>query len=497
MVTIPVRMNGTSIKTRFAPSPTGLLHLGNIRTALFNFLLARNGKGVFLLRIEDTDAVRGHERYANALQEDLRWLGLTWDEGPQAEGSHGPYFQSQRGPVYARYFALLQERGFAYRCFCTEHELEVERHAQIVTGRPPRYSGRCRLLTKDQVDGRLAAGTPATLRFHVGSGTVVEFEDRVRGHQQFRTEDIGDFIIRRSDGTPSFFFSNAIDDAVMGVTLVVRGEDHLANTPRQIMILQALDLPLPVYAHIALVVGADGSPLSKRTGSRSVQELREGGFLPLAINNYIARLGHTYDGNELLPLDRLAGTFGVGRLHRAPARYDEAQLLHWQKEAVLSVPEEELWQWMSATSYPDGGRIERLVPPELVRQFVEAVRENVMTPFDAYVWAGNLFSGTTFDIEARDVIGRAGELFFRSALECLKDETGQFKSFSAALSAATGARGKALFMPLRAALTGAVYDSKWPRVWPHGPALERIWLLLGLAIIRRRLEEAARLAGSE
>ncbi|MHB8346535.1 MAG: glutamate--tRNA ligase [Acidiferrobacterales bacterium] len=490
-------MNDTSFRTRFAPSPTGLLHLGNIRTALFNFLLARSGRGVFLLRIEDTDAVRGRERYSDALQEDLRWLGLTWDEGPQAGGSNGPYFQSQRGPVYARYFALLLERGFAYRCFCTEHELEAERRTQIVAGRPPRYSGRCRLLTKDQVDERLAAGMPATLRFHVGSGTVVEFEDRVRGRQQFHTEDIGDFIIRRSDGTPSFFFSNAIDDAVMGITLVVRGEDHLANTPRQILILQALELPLPEYAHIALVVGADGSPLSKRTGSRSVQELREGGFLPLSINNYIARLGHTYDDNELLPLDRLAGTFGIDRLHRAPAHYDEAQLLHWQKEAVLRVPEEELWRWLSAASYPDGGRIERLVPQDRVGPFVEAVRENVMTPFDAYVWAGNLFAGTTFDIEARDVIGQAGNPFFRSALECLPDKAGQFKSFSAALSKATGTRGKSLFMPLRAALTGAVYDSRWPRVWPHGPALERIWLLLGPARIRRRLEEAARLAGVE
>ena len=490
-------MNDTSFKTRFAPSPTGLLHLGNIRTALFNFLLARSRRGVFLLRIEDTDAVRGHERYAQALEDDLRWLGLVWDEGPQVDGANGPYFQSQRGPVYAQYFALLLDRGFAYRCFCTEHELEAERRAQMAAGRPPRYSGRCRLLTEERVEERLAAGSPATLRFHVGRSTSVEFNDRVRGRQLFRTEDIGDFIIRRSDGTPSFFFSNAIDDAVMGVTLVVRGEDHLANTPRQILILQSLDLQLPEYAHIAMVVGADGSPLSKRTGSRSVQELREEGFLPLAINNYIARLGHTYDANELLPLDGLAAAFGVDRLHRAPARYDEAQLLHWQKEAVLCVPEDELWQWMNAAVHPDGGRLERLVPLDLVGAFVQTVRENVMTPLDAYVWAGNLFAGVAYDSEARDVIGRAGEAFFRSALGCLQGKEADFRSFGGALRAATGAQGKSLFMPLRAALTGAVYDSKWPRVWPHGPALERIWSLLGPARIRRRMEEAARLAGTE
>lgn len=489
-------MNSTSFRTRFAPSPTGLLHLGNVRTALFNFLLARSRGGVFLLRIEDTDAMRGHERYEHALQEDLRWLGLAWDEGPQAGGTHGPYLQSQRGHVYAQYFALLLERGFAYRCFCTEHELEIERRSQLAAGRPPRYSGRCRLLTKDQVQERLAAGSSATLRFHVGTSAVVSFDDRARGRQLFRTEDIGDFVIRRSDGTPSFFFSNAIDDAIMGVTLVVRGEDHLTNTPRQILILQALNLPLPEYAHIALVVGADGSPLSKRTGSRSVQELREGGFLPLAINNYLARLGHTYDDNSFRPLDGLANTFSVDRLHRAPAHYDETQLLHWQKEAVLHAAEDELWQWMCAAAMPDGGRIEHLVPADLTGQFIQTVRENVMTPLDAYVWAGNLFAGSAYDDEAADVIDRAGEPFFRFALDCLRDDASDFKSFSGTLEVVTGTRGRSLFMPLRAALTGAVYDAKSRKVWPHGPALERLWSLLGPARIKRRLEEAARFAGT-
>lgn len=487
-------MDGISLKTRFAPSPTGLLHLGNVRTALFNFLLARGHGGVFLLRLEDTDAVRGHERFAQALQEDLRWLGLPWDEGPQAGGANGPYFQSQRAHVYQDYFAILQQRNLAYRCFCTEHELAVERRTALAAGRPPRYSGRCRGLDRNEVEARLAAGIPATLRFHVADGATVEFDDRVRGHQAFRTDDIGDFVIRRSDGTPSFFFSNAVDDALMGVSLVVRGEDHLTNTPRQILMLKALGLPLPEYAHIALVVGADGAPLSKRTGSRSVQELREAGFLPLAINNYLGRLGHTYADNSFLSLDRLAAEFSIDRLHRAPARYDEAQLVYWQKEGIMHASDEELWQWLCAAIYPDGRHIQRFVPPDLELQFVGAVRENVVMPLDALIWAANLFAGSVYDDEAAAVIRGAGEHFFRSALECMDRESGNFKSYAKNVEQATGARGKSLFMPLRAGVSGAVYDAKWTRLWPHGPAMERLWSVLGRERIRQRLEAAAELA---
>ena len=302
-------MNPAPFKSRFAPSPTGLLHLGNVRTALFNYLAARHAQGVFLLRIEDTDAMRGHEKYAQALEQDLRWLGLAWQEGPGQGGAQAPYYQSQRDAVYARYFDRLATDGSAYPCFCSEHELEIARKTAIAAGRPPRYSGRCSRLTAEEVVARRAEGRPATLRFHVADGKTVEFEDKVRGRQTFASSDIGDFIIRRSDGTPAFFFCNAIDDALMGVSLVLRGEDHLTNTPRQILLLNALGLPVPAYAHIALVVGSDGVPLSKRTGSRSVHELREQGFLPLAVNNYLARLGHTYESNAFLDMAGLTDAF--------------------------------------------------------------------------------------------------------------------------------------------------------------------------------------------
>ncbi|HEX9625799.1 MAG TPA: glutamate--tRNA ligase [Acidiferrobacterales bacterium] len=474
-------MSRPPLKTRFAPSPTGLLHLGNVRTALFNALLARGRGGRLLLRIEDTDAVRGHEKYAEALLRDLRWLGLDWQEGPEAGGDAGPYYQSQRGPIYARYFEALESRGLAYRCFCSEHELAVARRTQLAAGKPPRYNGRCRVLDPVQVRERLAAGAPATLRFRVPDGERVAFADRVRGRQEFATDDIGDFVIRRSDGTPAFFFSNAIDDATMGVDLVVRGEDHLTNTPRQLLLLRALDLSAPDYAHIALVVDADGAPLSKRGGSLSVQALREAGWLPAAINNYLARLGHTYESNDLMDFDALAAHFAVERLHRAPAHFDAQQLRHWQKEAVLAAPEELLWAWLDGHACPDNRRIRDLVPSGSELYFVRAVRPNIVLPDDAHDWAMKLYAETgRFDHDARSAIRAAGADFFNAALARIDSEGGDFKAYSRAVAQTTGVKGKGLYMPLRAALTGTT----------HGPELDQLWTLLGEQRVRRHLESA-------
>ncbi len=486
-----------AFKARFAPSPTGLLHLGNVRTALFNYLVARREHGVFLLRLEDTDAARGHEKFAQALQEDLRWLGLPWQEGPAAGGEHAPYAQSERGPIYQRYFDALQASGAAYPCFCSEHELEVARKTALAAGRPPRYSGRCRRLSADEARARLAAGTPATLRFHVADGETVEFEDRVRGRQVYQTSDIGDFVIRRSDGSPAFFFSNAIDDALMQVTLVLRGEDHLTNTPRQILLLRALDLPVPEYAHMALVVGADGAPLSKRTGSRSVEELRSRGFLPMAINNYLARLGHTYENNDYMSMEQLAANFAVERLHRSPARFDELQLYRWQKEAVAQLSDDELWRWVTSRDYV-GGRIENFVPAGDESRFVHTVRDNVTMPQDAFLWAGNLYAQSDiYEKDARAVIMESGVQFFDMAGQSLAGAR-DFKSFIQNVSQATGRKGKAVFMPLRAALTGEInsqiVDPEHTFDWHAGPELARVWDLLGEARIRRRLEAAMKAA---
>ncbi len=462
-------------KTRFAPSPTGLLHLGNIRTALFNFLLAKQARGTFLLRLEDTDAVRGHEKYAGALETDLRWLGLVWGEGPDAGGEHGPYAQSQRGDIYRKYLAVLEEKRLAYPCFCSEHELRLSRKAQLEKGRPPRYSGRCRALSRSEVEARFAQGMPSTLRFHVADGQSVEFDDKVRGRQAFNTDDIGDFIIRRSDGTPAFFFCNAVDDALMGVTLVVRGEDHLTNSPRQILLLKALGLPVPDYAHIALVVGADGAPLSKRTGSHSVQELRTAGYLPAAINNYLARLGHTYRDNILMDLDRLAAHFSIARLHKAPARYDEAQLRHWQHEAVRHAPPEELWRWM-------GRDIHALVPADKKTDFIETVRANITFPQDALHWAEIVFTDKlSMSHSAHEAVRAAGGDFFHEALRAIDKHGTDFAALTGVLKQMTGTSGKNLFQPLRAALTGEL----------DGPEMAKLLPLIGIQRARERLKTAA------
>lgn len=484
-------------KTRFAPSPTGELHLGNLRTALFNALLARRLGGAFVLRIEDTDAERSRAEYTAALQVDLRWLGLDWQEGPGVGGDAAPYLQSQRAAIYARYFRMLEEGGHAYPCFCSPQELSVARKVQQAAGRPPRYPGTCARLTPEQRRQKAAQGLQPTLRFRVPAGRDIDFEDMVRGRQSFRSDDIGDFVIRRADGSAAFFFSNAVDDALMGITQVLRGEDHLANTPRQLLLLQALGLQVPRYGHIALIVGEDGSPLSKRHGSRCIRELREEGILPLALINHLARVGHTYESDAFLSLTGLAAQFDTGRLGRAPARHDTAQLLHWQREALARASDAELWDWMTSCTYQDGRRIQDIVPAGSEAAFVHTVRDNIVLPLDAYLWAGNLYApAAVFDPDASQVIRETGAEFFRAAQTVLAEAGADFKAFTKALAVASGRKGKDLFMPLRAALSGQLPDPERGGIWRNGPELARIWTLLGATRIRERLNAAEQCSAS-
>lgn len=478
-------------KTRFAPSPTGELHLGNLRTALFNALLARRLDGVFVLRIEDTDAERSRAEFTRALQVDLRWLGLDWQEGPEAGGAAAPYLQSQRAGVYSGYFRALEDGGHAYPCFCTPQELSVARKVQQASGRPPRYPGTCARLSPEQRAQKAAQGLQPTLRFRVPAGRDIVFEDMVRGRQSFRSDDIGDFVIRRADGSAAFFFSNAVDDALMGITQVLRGEDHLANTPRQLLLLEVLGMPAPDYGHIALIVGEDGSPLSKRHGSRSIRELREEGILPLALINHLARVGHTYESDAFMSFADLSAQFDTARLGRAPARHDAAQLLHWQKEAVARASDAELWEWMSARSYQDGRRIQDWVPAGAEAAFVHTVRDNIVMPLDAWLWAGNLYApAAALDPDARQVVHTTGAEFFRVAQTVLAEAGGDFKAFTKALGATSGRKGKELFMPLRAALSGQLLDPERGGIWRNGPELARIWTLLGDMRVRERLRAA-------
>jgi nondiscriminating glutamyl-tRNA synthetase len=461
-----------SVKTRFAPSPTGLLHFGNVRTALFNALFVKSTGGSFLLRVEDTDVARSREDYVKALQDDLHWLGLHWQEGEGAGGDAGPYRQSQRTDVYETHLGELDAKGLVYSCFCTPLELEVSRKVQASAGQPPRYSGKCAHLNAEEVAAKKAQGMTFALRFRMPKGAVIEFGDLVRGPQRFPSDDIGDFIIRRSDGSFAFFFVNAVDDALMGVTHVMRGEDHLTNTPRQIALLQALGLPVPTYAHISLIVDKQGAPLSKRSGSLSVRELKELGYFAGAVNNYLARLGHHFAETRFLTVDELAAQFSPEHLGRAPARYDRTQLDHWQAQAVAHADAGTITAWLLPAMLG-------MVPTEDFATFAEAVRNNVLFPHDAKLWAEAVYADALpLSDRAREVLEATPSEFFRHALQALQPDM-DFDAFARRVKAASGASGKQLFQPLRAALTGHL----------HGPEMPRLFRLIRHERAKRRLSE--------
>jgi glutamyl-tRNA synthetase len=457
--------------TRFAPSPTGELHLGNARTALFNLLLARHAGGRFVLRIEDTDTERSLEAHTQALLADLRWLGIEWDAGPDREDALGPYRQSQRGALYAGYFALLEERAAVYPCFCTPLELELSRRAQLAAGKPPRYAGTCREVTPAERARRVAQGAPAALRFRVPAGARVEFVDLVHGPQSFATDDIGDFVVRRADGSAAFFFSNAVDDACMGVTLALRGEDHLTNTPRQLLVLEALGLKAPAYGHVALLVGADGTPLSKRHGATSVRAYRERGYQPLALVNHLFRLGHSSALHGLLTLEEMARGFDPKHLGRAPARFDEQQLTVWQKDAVHHLAPEAARAWLKG-----------VLPAELDERaataFVTALLPNLVLPADAAPWVEIVFGGPPPLEEGGEAVVRgAGAGYFAAAAAAAATSGNDLAAIAGAARGATGRQGAQLYMPLRLALTGRKHGPELApllKAMPPGQAHERL-----------------------
>jgi glutamyl-tRNA synthetase len=463
------------VVTRFAPSPTGELHLGNARTALFNQLLARRAGGRLLLRIEDTDSERSVEAHTLGLMADLRWLGIEWDAGPDREDNLGPYRQSQRGPLYARELAALERAGAVYPCFCTALELSLARRAQLAAGRPPRYAGTCRELSEGERARRLAAGVPATLRFRVPGGERIDFIDLVHGPQSFSSDDIGDFVVRRADGTAAFFFSNAVDDARMGVTLVLRGEDHLTNTPRQLLILAALGLAAPAYGHVALLVGADGAPLSKRHGAASVREYRERGYLPEAIVNHLFRLGHSTPLHGPLTRDEMARAFDPAHLGRSPARFDEQQLNVWQKDAVHRLTPAAAREWL-APVLPAG------LDEESATAFTAALLPNLLLPADAGAWVDIVFGGPpALEPEAAALVRAAGPDYFSAAAAAAARSGSDLPAIAGAVRAATGRKGADLYMPLRVALTGRA----------HGPELAPLLKAMPPGKARERLERFA------
>ncbi|PMP62049.1 MAG: glutamate--tRNA ligase [Caldimicrobium thiodismutans] len=352
----------SEIVTRFPPSPTGHLHLGGARTALFNFLFARHNRGKFILRFEDTDKERSKEEYVDSIIEALNWLGLHWDEGP--------YFQSKRLEIYEEYAKRLYSEGKAYYCECSKEELEAKRKAQLERGIKPHYDGTCR-------EKGLPPGSGRALRIKIPEEiTEIVFEDLLRGKIVFPPDEVDDFILLRSDGTPTYQFAVVIDDLTMGVTHVIRGDDHISNTPKQLMIYQALGAKPPQFAHIPMVLGPDGARLSKRHGARSILEYREEGYLPQAVLNYLARLGWGYGDQEYFNLKELIEKFDLSRVNLSPARFDPEKMLAFNAYWIKTLDSSEILKHLKPflKSYP----IEKY-SEEYLKTILEGVKPRVKT----------------------------------------------------------------------------------------------------------------------
>jgi glutamyl-tRNA synthetase len=447
-------------RLRFAPSPTGQLHVGNARTALFNWLLAKRLGGTLVLRIEDTDVERSTPESERAILEDLRWLGLTWDEGPDVSGPHAPYRQSERLDRYAREAQRLIAHGDAYYCFCSPDVLEAERQAAHAAGLPPKYSGRCRAIDPAEAARRVAANEPAAIRFAVPvEPRDVLFADLVRGEVRVHTSIIGDPVIVRRNGRPQYNFAVVIDDADMAITHVVRGEDHISNTPLQILIAEALGVPTPAFAHLSLVLGPDHAPLSKRHGATSVAEFRARGFLPEALVNYLALLGWSPgDDEEILPLAEMARRFELSRVSHSAAVFDVAKLAwinrHYMKAAAPARLVSDVLPYFQRERYVAGGG-------DAARAFVESLLPMAVGSVDrleeipervAFVFGWKADEAVRLVREEADGV-RAVAAFADVVNGPLHDRDA-FRAAAATVRERTGLKGKALFHPLRVALTG-------------------------------------------
>ncbi len=489
-----------TMRVRFAPSPTGHLHVGNARTALFNWLLARGRGGTYVLRIEDTDTERSTLASEQSILDDLRWLGLDWDEGPDAGGTYGPYRQSERMSLYQDVSARFLERRQAYRCFCTPAELEAERAAALAAGQPPKYSGRCRGLDPDVVADRLAQGHSAAIRFAVAPGPDVTFHDLVRGDVTFSRDVIGDPVIVRSDGRPAYNFAVVVDDVRMAMTHVVRGEDHISNTPRQLLIYEALGAAPPQFAHLSLVLGPDHAPLSKRHGATSVAEFRDRGILPEALVNYLALLGWSPGENvELLPAAEMARRFDVSAVSHGAAVFDTGKLAwmnrHYMKEADPARIAREAFRYfvragfVTAEAGPAVDYVQSILPMAVGSvDRLEEIPERVAFLFDWQV-------GRATELVQAEADGLRAVAAFAEATASLPSlDREAFRAACARAREKTGLKGRALFHPIRVALTAA--DSG-PELDLAVPAIDRgaaLGSASGLAPIRPCRERAAAVA---
>jgi nondiscriminating glutamyl-tRNA synthetase len=486
-------------RVRFAPSPTGLLHVGNARTALYNWLFARHTGGAFLLRIEDTDVERSEARYETQLIEDLRWLGLDWTEGPQIGGPYAPYRQSERLDIYRQHTEQLLGEGKAYRCFCTAEELEQERQSAIREQRVQAYSGKCRALDGGEAKARAVAGETFAVRLAVPDAPL-RFHDIVRGDVEFASEAVSDFILVRSSGMPVYNYVVTIDDALMRITHVIRGDDHISNTPRQVAIYQAFGWSLPEFAHLSTILGSDRERLSKRHGATSIASFREMGILPQALANYLALLGWGAEGGtrETFTREELIAEFKLERVTPSPAVFDWDKL-HWlNRHAIKLAPPAELrelaWPYFTARQWlpPFSSEDAAVVPwfGRVLDLFLPAVDQLQQLPEKAAtLW--NLAPATQED--AALLTSEAGERVARAFTAKIRAEAGamtpqRFKELMNEVKAETGAKGKDLFHPVRIILTGAHSGPEFDKLIPLLEEGSQLDLPTHVLSVRERVE---------
>jgi nondiscriminating glutamyl-tRNA synthetase len=479
------------VRVRFAPAPTGTLHVGGARTALFNYLFARRNHGTLVLRSEDTDAARSSLESERVIQDDLRWLGLSWDEGTDVGGAYGPYRQTERLDRYALAAARLLEIEAAYPCYCTSEELEAERRDAEARGFAPKYSGKCRHLTMAQRREREAQGRQPALRFIMPQRDLY-VEDLIRGSVHFPPDTIGDFVILKSDKLPAYNFAAVVDDSDMQISHVIRADEHLPNTPRQVVVYEALELPLPLFAHVSMILAPDHHKLSKRHGATSLAEYRAAGFLPEALLNYLVLLGWSPgDDREFFSLDELVTVFSLERASKSPAVFDETKLrwfnAHYLRNKPLaergrlfaewaatdpqlrSLPElgDPAWREVMANALSDHVELLKDVPVELNR---------VLQP-DLSLDAGA--KEALSDPKARALVQEVAKLSANGA------DAATFASLASKeglqnLGERFGVKGRSLYRPLRLAITGS----------EHGIELPLLLRLLGRERVARRIQSA-------
>lgn len=470
------------IRVRFAPSPTGLLHLGNIRTALFNYLFAKNSGGKFILRIEDTDVERSKKEYRDAQMEDLLWMGLRWDEGPEVGGDYGPYEQSQRLPLYQEAVQKLLQDGKAYYCYVTPEELTQIKSAARLEHRPPRYDNRGRSFTAEEIKKRQEQGIKPTVRFKIEKPELV-MQDLVRGEVQFNLDDMmGDFVIQRADGSPTFHLGVCVDDALMKITHVIRGEDHLSNTPKHILLYQALGYTVPAFGHLSLVHGQGGEVLSKRMESISVRGFRDKGYLPKALANYIALLGWSAgDDKEIFSWEELIKAFSLERVGKSASAFDPKKLDWVNGEHLRALSDESFTRmalaYLKKTGPMPGGS------DEIVANVLPVFKDAIVRLDELPAKMSFLDKLTSYEDAqewirsevAREVLQEACHVIDENQSEVL-----DFDLFIASLKTRVAAKGKGLFMPLRIAVTGS----------KDGPEIKRLFPSLGAKFLKNRLQEA-------